>query len=108
MPRAVILAITLAAAPAQAAPLFEAQPEVAPANARLVLRDMLWNCGSAGCAAAQGTSRPAVVCAVLAGEVGPLRSFSFKGAALSAEALGKCNMRAKTPLADQIRTAARP
>jgi len=49
-----------------------------------------------------------VVCAILAKEVGALRSFNVKGQALSAEQLGKCNARAKKSAPDDVRTAARP
>jgi hypothetical protein len=108
MLRTAILAFGLVAAPVSAAPLFQAQPEVTPSAAKLVLRDTLWKCGDAGCGAAQGHSRPAVVCAVLAKEVGALRSFSFKGEAMSAEELNRCNARAKAAPSKDVRTAARP
>ncbi|CAA9540883.1 MAG: hypothetical protein AVDCRST_MAG23-2052 [uncultured Sphingosinicella sp.] len=108
MLRTAILAFGLLAAPASAAPLFQAQPEVAPSKAKFALRDTLWKCGDAGCAAAQGHSRPAVACAVLAREIGALRSFSFKGEALPAEELARCNARAKTAPSADVRTAARP
>jgi hypothetical protein len=108
MIRAAILAFALVGAPAVAAPLFQAQPETAPAAAKFALRDMLWQCGAEGCIAAKGDSRPAIVCSVLAREIGTLRSFSFKGQALSAEELGKCNARAKAAAPEQVRTAARP
>ena len=108
MIRAAILAFAFVATPALAAPAFQAQPEVAPAATKFALRDTLWKCDDAGCAAAESNSRPAVVCAVLAKEVGTLRSFAFKGAALSAEELGKCNARAKKVALEQVRTAARP
>jgi hypothetical protein len=106
--RAAILALALSATPAFAAPLFHAQPDATPSNTKFVLRDTLWKCGDTGCAAAQGTSRPAVICAVLAKQVGTLRSFSFKGEEISAEELDKCNARAKKLLPEQVRTAARP
>ena len=94
MIRTLILGFALAAAPALAAPAYQAEPAAKPAAAKLVLRDTVWKCGDAGCAGSQSNSRPAVVCAVLAREVGALRSFSAEGRTLSAEELEKCNARA--------------
>jgi hypothetical protein len=108
MIRTAILASALLATPALAAPSFQAQPEVAPGATRFVLRDTIWTCDQDGCAATASNSRPAVVCAILAKEVGALRSFNVKGQALSAEQLGKCNARAKKSAPDDVRTAARP
>ena len=108
MIRAVILASALFAAPAFAAPAFQAQPEVAPTATKFVVRDTIWNCGDAGCAANSGSSRAAVVCALLAKEVGVLRSFTVRGEALAPEALAKCNSRAKAGASDEVRTAGRP
>ena len=105
MIRAAILASALFAAPAIAAPQFAAQPNTAPAAAKFVVKDTLWSCGEAGCAASASNSRPAVVCASLAKEVGPLASFSVKGEALSADELSKCNARAKKIASGEVRTA---
>lgn len=88
-----------AAGPAFAGPHYQAQPAVAPASAKLVLRDVVWNCGDAGCVAGQSNSRPAIVCAVLAKEVGLIRSFAVAGQALSAEELDKCNARVARQIA---------
>jgi hypothetical protein len=108
MIRAAIVAFAVLASPAFAAPAYEAQPDAAPSATRFALRDTVWKCSDTGCIATASNSRPAVVCAVLAKEVGPLRSFTFKGEALSAEELGKCNARAKKVASEQVRTAARP
>ena len=108
MIRTLILASALVAAPAFAAPTFQAQPEVAPAEAKFVVRDTIWTCGDAGCSATASNSRPAVVCALLAREVGALKSFSARGEALDGEALAKCNARAKGGTAAEVRTAGRP
>src|SRR5690349_4667490 len=105
MIRSAILASALFAAPALAAPQFAAQPNTAPATAKFVVKDTLWSCGEAGCAAAASNSRPAVVCAALAKEVGLLASFSVKGESLNADELGKCNARAKKTAASEVRTA---
>jgi hypothetical protein len=68
----------------------------APASAqRLVVRDVVWNCGGGACVAAQTTSRAATDCSALAGHVGALRSFSVAGRPLGAGELEKCNARAR-------------
>jgi hypothetical protein len=93
---ALILFSLLSATPALAAgPHFQAEPVAASAQPKLALRDTLWKCGAAGCTAAASNSRPAIVCAVLAREVGALKSFSAGGLPLGAAELGKCNARAK-------------
>lgn len=94
MIRTSILGLALFATPALAVPYFKAEPAAKPAEARLVLRDTMWKCGDASCTAGRSNSRPAVVCAVLAKEVGSLRSFTVEGTALTAEELEKCNARA--------------
>ncbi len=78
-----------------------------PSEGRLVLRDTFWRCGEAGCGAAESSSRPAIVCAVLAREVGALRSFTVQGRALAAEELDKCNARARKLGPDAVQTAAK-
>jgi hypothetical protein len=67
-----------------------------PAEAKTVVRDMLVNCDGAVCAAAQGTSRPAIVCASIARELGPVTAFRAGDHALDGEALAKCNAKADT------------
>ncbi len=105
---ALLLSSLLLAAPAVAgAPHFQAEPLAKPAEARLVLRDTLWNCGDTACGAAASASRPAIVCAVLAREVGALRSFTVKGEALSAAELDRCNSRARKDASGAVRTAAK-
>ena len=74
---------------------YRAQPATPPVAERLVVRDLMWKCGPAGCAAAKGASRPATECAALVRQVGPLRSFSAGGQPLDAAALEKCNGRAR-------------
>ena len=94
MIRTALLSLSLFAAPALAAPAFHAEPTAKPAAARYVLRDTIWRCGDAGCAADRSSSRPLVVCSVLAKEIVSPRSFSAGGEALSPQELEKCNARA--------------
>jgi hypothetical protein len=92
--RTIILTLALAATPALAASHYQAEPAAKPSEARIVVKDILWKCGDAGCSAAKSNSRPAVVCSALAKKVGALRSFSVAGVTLSDEDLEKCNARA--------------
>jgi hypothetical protein len=92
--RTLILAFAFASTPALAAAHYHAEPAAKPAQAKYVLKDIVWKCGDQGCAGGKGSSRPAIVCAVLARQVGPLRSFAVEGQALAAGDLEKCNARA--------------
>jgi hypothetical protein len=88
--------LTLAAAPAAAAPAhFNAQPLAAPSEARIVARDVVFRCGPSGCAAPRGSSRAEHVCAALVREVGALSAFSAAGRPFDAAALETCNRRAR-------------
>ena len=57
--------------------------------------DTLWRCNTSGCTAASATSRPAIVCVKAARSLGKLESFSFRDANFGAEALAKCNEKAR-------------
>jgi hypothetical protein len=74
---------------------YRAEPAAPPSAQRLVVRDVVWNCGGGACVAMQTTSRAATDCSALAGHVGALRSFSVAGRPLAAEELEKCNARAR-------------
>ena len=74
---------------------FRAHPVAPASEARLVVRDTIFRCGEAGCAAARGSTRPEIVCSVLAREVGALASFSAGGRDFDAAALERCNRRAR-------------
>ena len=66
------------------------------AAGKQVVRGMLFNCNGATCAAAEGTSRPAIICASVARQLGPVTSFRAGDMALDGEALAKCNAKADT------------
>jgi hypothetical protein len=83
------------AAGSASAPHYLAEPERPPAQARVVARDQIWFCAGGSCSSAQGNSRPAIACPVLAREVGRLRSFAVAGQPMDAAALEKCNARAR-------------
>ena len=65
------------------------------ASGTKVARETLWRCGTEGCTASSGTSRPEITCAHAVREVGKVTSFSFKGEAFDADALAKCNAKAR-------------
>lgn len=67
-----------------------------PAATRTVVRDVIVSCDGATCSAAQGTSRPAIVCASIARELGPVTTFRAGNETLDGEALAKCNAKADT------------
>jgi hypothetical protein len=64
-------------------------------DARVITRDAVWHCSGSECTAGRSGSRPAIVCARLAHEVGALRSFSADGQPFDAAALESCNRRAR-------------
>lgn len=98
LPVAALAATTLLLAPAslaQTARGYSATPVAAPTKASLVTRSTLWKCADGVCTAAQATSRDAIVCELVAKEVGALSSFTAKGQAFDADALAKCNAKAR-------------
>ncbi|MFZ5748310.1 MAG: CC_3452 family protein [Pseudomonadota bacterium] len=74
---------------------YTATPVTAPAKASLVTRTTVWKCGEGVCAAAKSSSRDAVMCELLAREIGKLSAFTVAGAAFDDEALAKCNAKAR-------------
>jgi hypothetical protein len=87
------------AAAALAAPAFagtySAKPVAAPAAAKIIGKDISWNCTAGGCRGSTEASRPLVICQDLAKRAGRLQSFVADGQALSSEQLSKCNSAAK-------------
>lgn len=94
---ATLLAASLAFAGAAQAqsPIYRAVPATAVSQATVVAGDVLWRCGSEGCVTTKATSRPAIVCAQAAREVGKLASFAVGTDVFDADALAKCNAKAK-------------
>lgn len=94
LPLVAAAAATLFAVPAFAGG-YSATPVTGSAES-FVAKDVLFKCGADSCQAARGSnSRPAIVCAAVVGKVGALSSFAADGAAFDADALAKCNARAK-------------
>ena len=67
----------------------------APDKANFVTRNTIWSCDGPVCSAAKAAERDTFVCERIAGEVGALNAFAVGGAAFDAEALAKCNAKAK-------------
>ncbi|HVL79304.1 MAG TPA: hypothetical protein VM346_08465 [Sphingomicrobium sp.] len=86
-------ASALLAAPAIAGS-YSAKP-VAPAEGRIIARDIVWSCGPAACQGATEESRPAVLCEGLAKRAGRLESFVANGRAFGPAELDRCNSAAR-------------
>lgn len=102
MLRLTVLAASAAAlfafAPAQAQGTrgyYVATPATAPEAGSFVTRTTVWNCAGGACTAPKSTSRDAIICELAAKQVGTLQSFTANGSAFDADALAKCNSRAK-------------
>jgi hypothetical protein len=87
------------AAAALAAPAFagtySAKPVAAPTSAKIIGKDISWNCSADGCRGSTEASRPIIICEDLAKRAGRIESFVADGKQLSAEQLAKCNSAAK-------------
>ncbi|MCW3837170.1 hypothetical protein ACFQ1E_14680 [Sphingomonas canadensis] len=93
---AAALAFTPAAGIAQTARgYYAATPATTPEKASLVTRTTVWKCGEGVCVASKATSRDAIMCELVARELGELTAFSVQGVAFDADALAKCNARAR-------------
>lgn len=69
-----------------------AQPE----ETKTIVRGIAFACNGGMCSAAEGNSRPGIVCASVAREMGPVTAFRAGDEALDGEALAKCNAKADT------------
>ena len=93
---AATLALTPATGFAQGARgYYAATPAAAPSETSLITRNTLWKCGEGVCTAAKSNSRDAIVCELVAKEVGTLSAFRANGTEFDADALAKCNTKAR-------------
>ncbi len=83
------------AALAQNGAYYSATPATASAKAQFIASATVWTCGGASCVASKGDSRDAIMCQLVARELGKLAAFTAGGTAFDAAALEKCNARAK-------------
>ena len=90
---ALTIGTAITPAPAQAAEgaYYRAELTAPAATGHTLAGGLVWKCADTACAAPKGTSRPAIVCARLAKEVGNVSNFTAGGKALAAEDLARCN-----------------
>jgi uncharacterized low-complexity protein len=74
---------------------YAATPVATPAKNSLVTRSTIWKCGEGVCVAAKANTRDGIVCELVAREVGQLSAFRANGSDFDAEALAKCNAKAR-------------
>lgn len=82
-------------ATAQSGGYYTASLAAAPSETKLVTRSTIWTCNGTTCIAAKATSRDQVMCELVARQAGQLTAFTANGTTFDAEALSKCNSRAK-------------
>jgi uncharacterized low-complexity protein len=94
---AALLALGSAAGVAQSPRgYYAATPAAAPSKTSLVTRSTVWKCGEGVCtAAAKANARDTIVCELVAREVGALSAFRAGATQFDADALAKCNTKAK-------------
>lgn len=95
-----ILAFPLAAAPAEAS-IYTATLAV-PTSARVIARDISWNCGAAACQSSSDESRPIVLCEALAKRAGRIEAFIVDGRAFTPAELERCNLSARAEPAEPL------
>lgn len=83
------------AAGAAATDTYVAVPTAPSAKASFITRSTVWRAREGGFVAGQAPERPAVLCELVAREVGTLSSFTVGGTAYDADQLAKCNAKAK-------------
>ena len=91
---ALTIGTAITPAPAQAAnggPYYRAELAAPVTATKPIVSGTIFNCTGTNCAGGKATSRPAIVCARLAKEVGEVAAFTANGKALAAEELAKCN-----------------
>ena len=95
MLRPLILSLAFIAAPAFAAPMYEATLAT-PMQTSVMVRDAQWKCTGASCSAPRtATSSDATVCSAVVRKLGPVTAFASNGAAFDADKLQKCNAAAR-------------
>lgn len=80
---------------AQPAAGYAAVPVVKPTKTSFIARDTVWTWRDTAYTARRGTDRDTIQCELVARQAGKLASFSVGGAAFDADALEKCNAKAK-------------
>ena len=93
---AALIGTTMIAGTAQAqSGYYVAVPAATPAKATVVTNSTPWTLQGNAYVAARAPERDAVLCDLVARKAGALASFTVAGRAYDADALAKCNARAK-------------
>ena len=74
---------------------YTATPAAQPAKTSLMTRSTMWNLRGSSFVAARAPERDAVLCQLVARDVGQLSAFTAGDKAYDADALAKCNAHAK-------------
>ena len=74
---------------------YVAVPAAASAKTSFITRSTVWRLQNGAFVAGAAPERPAVLCELVARQVGALTSFSVAGTAYDADQLAKCNAKAK-------------
>jgi hypothetical protein len=100
---AALSSVALAGAPAAAqttTAYYVAVPQAQPTKTAFVTRSAAWRYRGGAFVAAQAPERAQVLCQLVAENAGGLASFTVGGKAYDADALAKCNAKAKPGNAD--------
>ena len=92
---AMLLSPVAGQAQAPANGYYTAIPAAQPTKTSLVTHSTVWNWRDSAFVANKAPERENVVCELIAQRVGKLNSFTAGGQAFDADALAKCNARAK-------------
>ncbi|HMT43541.1 MAG TPA: hypothetical protein PKA59_03245 [Chakrabartia sp.] len=68
---------------------------VTPVDGTRVASETLWRCAGGDCTAGKASARPGIVCVHVVRELGKVESFAFQGKDFDADALAKCNAKAR-------------
>ena len=92
---AAIAALAPVAALARPAGYYVATPVAAPTKTAFITNELVWKWKDTAFVAGRGPHRDAVTCQMVAKSAGKLSAFTAAGTAFDADALAKCNARAK-------------
>lgn len=97
---AAVAAVTLALIPASGMAqtgrgYYAATPATAPEKHSLVTRSTVWKCGEGICTASKANARDPIMCELVVREIGALTAFRANGTDFDADALAKCNTKAR-------------
>ena len=84
-------AIAPSAAEAASGAYYRAELAAPSTAAKPIVSGTVFDCSGRNCSGGKATSRPAIVCARLVKEVGPVAKFTVNGKELAAEELTRCN-----------------